>query len=167
MAKVLMVIANSNFRDEELFHTKEELELKGYEIVIASNSLNEATGSLGGKIKPSMLVKDVSFGGYDAIVFVGGSGSAFYFDNSSALNLARGFYNNGKVTAAICIAPSILANAGILKNKKVTCYVSEKENLEAKGAIYTGNDVEVDGKIITANGPDSAHEFGKKIAELL
>ena len=167
MAKVLMVIANSNFRDEELFHTKEEIESRGHETVIASNSLSEATGSLGGKIKPSILVKDVSFGQYDAIVFVGGSGSALYFDNSSALNLAREFYNDGKITSAICIAPSILANAGILKGKKVTCYVSEKENLESKGAVYTGNDVEVDGKIITANGPNSAHEFGKKIAEML
>jgi len=167
MAKVLMVIANSNFRDEELFYTKEEIENAGHEIVIASNSLNEATGSQGGKIKPVLLVKDVSFGMYDAIVFVGGVGSALYFDNPSALNLAREFYNNGKITSAICIAPSILANAGILKDKKVTCYVSEKENLEKKGAIYTGNDVEVDGKIITANGPNSAHEFGKKIAELL
>ncbi|MFH1239866.1 MAG: DJ-1/PfpI family protein [Candidatus Diapherotrites archaeon] len=167
MAKVLMVIANSNFRDEELFHTKEELENAGNETVIASNSLNEATGSLGGKIKPSILVKDVSFGQYAAVVFVGGSGSALYFDNSAALTLAREFYNNGKITTAICIAPSILANAGILKGKKVTCYVSEKENLETKGAIYTGTDVEVDGKIITANGPKAAHKFGKKIAEML
>lgn len=167
MAKVLMVIANSNFRDEELFHTKEEIEKAGNETVIASNSLNEATGTLGGKIKPTILVKDVSFGGYDAVVFVGGTGSALYFDNSPALNLARAFFNNEKITSAICIAPSILANAGILKGKKVTSYSSEKENLTAKGATYTGNDVEVDGKIITANGPNAAHEFGKKIAELL
>lgn len=167
MSKVLMVIANSNFRDEELFHTKEEIERRGHETVIASNSLSEATGVLEGKIKPSILVKDVSFGEYDAIVFVGGAGSALYFNNPAALTLAREFFNNGRIISAICIAPSILANAGLLKGKKVTCYVSEKENLEAKGAIYTGNDVEVDGKIITANGPKAAREFGRKIAERL
>lgn len=167
MAKVLMVIANTNFRDEELFHTKEELEKAGHQTVIASNSFSEATGMLGGKIMPQILFKDANAGDYDAVVFVGGGGSAIYFDNPKAHALAREFFNQGKVTAAICIAPSTLANAGILKGKKATCYPSEKENLSAKGAKYTATGVETDGKIITADGPKSAHEFGKKIAAAL
>ena len=41
------------------------------------------------------------------------------------------------------------------------------ENIKNEGAIYTGNSVEVDGKIVTGNGPTAAKEFGEKIAELL
>ena len=69
--------------------------------------------------------------------------------------------------AAICIAPSILANAGLLEGKKVTSYSSEASNIKSKGANYTSRPVEQDGKIITADGPGSAKAFGKAIAEAL
>jgi putative intracellular protease/amidase len=55
----------------------------------------------------------------------------------------------------------------LLEGKKATCYSSQEENLKSKGAICTGEGVEVDGNIITANGPKSAREFGKKIVEAL
>ena len=71
------------------------------------------------------------------------------------------------MVAAICIAPSTLANAGLLEGKRVTSFASEKQNIESKGATYTGGMLEMDGKIITANGPQAARAFGKKIAELL
>jgi protease I len=57
-------------------------------------------------------------------------------------------------------------NAGILNGKKATSFPSERDNINAVGT-YTGNAVEVDGKIITGNGPQAAKEFGKKIAESL
>ena len=167
MAKVLFVIAPDNFRDEELFHPKEEIENTGHETAIASLRLGTCTGSEGGTVEAIFPIDNLTEDDFDAIVFVGGRGSAVYFDNRIALKLARNFYNNGKITAAICIAPSTLANAGILKGKNVTPYPSEKENLIEKGANFTGEPVTVDGKIITASGPAAAREFGKKIAEAL
>jgi protease I len=80
--------------------------------------------------------------------------------------LAKEFNKDGKVVSAICIAPSILANAGILNGKKATSFPSQRNNINAVGT-YTGTPVEVDGKIITGNGPQAAKDFGKKIAEAL
>jgi len=162
-----MIIAPRNFRDEELFHTKEELGASGNDVTISSTTRNTATGMLGGTVTPDITIDEVNVDDYDAVVFVGGSGSSIYFNNTKAHEIARDAYNKGKVIGAICIAPSTLANAGLLKGKRATSYPSEESNLRAKGAIYTGRPVEKDGKIITADGPSSARVFGRMIASSL
>jgi protease I len=104
-------------------------------------------------------------------VFIGGSGASVFFDNSVALDIARKSFEQGKVTAAICIAPIILANAGILQGRDATVWDSGSgemvSQLEAHGAKFQNDAVVEDGKIITANGPDAATKFGKAIARLL
>ena len=168
MAKnVLMVIAKNNFRDEELFHTKESLEAAGLKTTIASSEAGVCEGKLGGTVNAELSLAGVKVADYSGVVFVGGSGAAQYFDDPNALILAKKFSNSKKITAAICIAPSVLANAGLLTGKNATAFRSEQQNLEAKGATFTGEPVTVDGKIVTANGPKAAKSFGKKIAELL
>lgn len=169
MAKAVMVIAKNGFRDEELFHTKEELEKAGVKTVVASSSKGECTGKLGGKATAEIALADVKPEDFDAVIFVGGSGAAQYFNDRTALGLAKRFNTAGKVVAAICVAPNILANAGVLKGVTATCFqdTEVKENFNEKGAKYSQEAVVVDGKIITANGPDASREFGKKIAEAL
>ena len=167
MARILMVIAPADFRDEELFRPKEVFEKKGFQVTVASKEIGRAEGMLGGTAQVDKRIESVDTDEYDAVVFVGGSGASIYFDDETALKIARKAESSKKVVGAICIAPSILANAGVLKGKNATCYPSEKENLSAKGAKYTGNGVTMDGRIVTADGPKSAEEFGIKIAELL
>ncbi len=154
-----------NFKDEEYFTPKSILEGNNIEVVTASLE-SEATSVAGKKQKVDVLL-DQATTDYDAIVFIGGAGASVYFDNPKAHSLAKQFNSQGKVVAAICIAPSTLANAGVLNEKKATVFSSEKDNLEQKGATYTGEDVTVDGNIITANGPGAAQEFGNKIVEKL
>jgi protease I len=164
--KILMVIAPVDFRDEEYFETRKILEDVGNKITVA-NSTGQPSKSMFGKIvKPDKALYDIDIEDFDAIVFVGGSGASVYFNNQHALYLAKEFNKSGKIIAAICMAPSILANAGILNGKKATAFPSEKDNINAVG-IYTGKLVEQDGKIITGNGPQAAKEFGKKIADAL
>jgi protease I len=165
--KVLLIAAPCDFRDEELFETKSEIDASGAETTIASKRAGTITGMLGGKANATLALSDAAPGDYDAVVFVGGSGSAAYFNDRDALNIAKEAAGKGKVLAAICIAPSILANAGVLRGKKATAFGSEAPNLRAKGANYTGQPVTVDGKIITASGPGAAKEFGRKIADAL
>ncbi len=101
------------------------------------------------------------------MVFVGGPGAAVYLNDKDILNLAKAAEKKGKIIGAICIAPSILANAGILGRKKATCFPSEAQNLEGRGAIYTRDDVTVYGNIVTADGPMAARKFAEAIVELL
>ncbi len=164
--KVLMVIAPNDFRDEEFFETKEILEKSNIDVTVV-NSTGQPSKSMFGKIvTPDKNFYDIDEKDFDAIVFVGGTGTTAYHNHKRALELAKEFYDSGKVVAAICIAPTILVNAGILDGKKATAYPSERNNINTVGT-YTGNDVEIDGKIITASGPQAAVEFGKAIVEAL
>jgi len=141
MAKVLMVIAPERFRDEELFVTKEELEKAGHHTVIASSMKGGCPGSRGG--------------------------SNIYFRNEEALRIAKEMHKKKAVVAAICLAPVILANAGILNGKKATVAGTEAKTIENAGAMYTGPGVMVDGNIVTGNAPKSSRLFGQNIATLL
>lgn len=162
-----MVIAQKDFRDEEFFEPKEILEKNGIEVKTASKELAMAYGKMGGKFMPNLKLEDAKAEDFDAVIFVGGIGSEMYLDDPVAHRIIKEFYETGKVVAAICFAPLILAHAGILDRKKATMWSGGKEDLEAHGAIYTGKSVEVDGNIITGSGPSAAKEFGDKIVEVL
>jgi protease I len=165
--KILMIIASQNFRDEELLIPKKLFEKEGYSVVIAGTSLKPAKGMLGAVVTPQILIDQVKVDEYDAIVFVGGVGAKEYFGNPLAHKIAKEAVSKNKILAAICIAPRILAEAGVLKGKKATVWVSEEKILEEKGAHYTGKPVEVDGNIVTGSGPQAAEEFAKIIIKLL
>ncbi len=157
--KVLLIIASNNFRDEEFEVPKDLLEEQGVKVTVAGSSLAQARGMLGLKAKADILISQALAADYDGVVFVGGSGSREYFENSAAHKIARDTIRRNKILAAICIAPVILANAGLLDSKKATVFTSEAQTIKARGAIYTAEAVERDGKIITANGPEASTEF--------
>lgn len=165
--KVIMIIASTNFRDEEYQNPRRILEGKGIEVKVASSAMRQCSGMLGTKVIPDMLITDVKVEDYDAVIFVGGSGAVEYWNNSTALSIAKTCTRLNKLLAAICIAPVILANAEVLRGKKATVFSSEIEKLKNKGAHYTGKNVEIDGKIITANGPTAATKFGEAIISAL
>ncbi len=165
--KAVMIIAQNNFRDEELLRPKEVLEKHGVSVTVASSSLKESTGMLGAKIKPDILFTAINVSDYDAILFVGGSGSREYWDNAAAHKIANEANTSKKIVGAICIAPVTLAKAGLLANKKATTHSSTVNDVKASGAKYTGADVERDGNIITASGPEAAQKFGEAIVKAL
>lgn len=165
--KVALVVASDKFRDEEFREPRNLLIQAGATVVVASSKLSEATGMLGMKVKPDILLQDLKTRGLAAVLFVGGAGASEYFHNRDAHRLAQEALEQGGIVGAICIAPVILARAGLLKGKKATVYESEKEELFRGGATYTGNPVETDGRIITGNGPGAAQEFAKAVVNLL
>lgn len=164
--KALFIIAHENFRDEELFVPKSVLEKDGYQVIIASSSTGKAKGALGGVAKPDILLKDANVSEYRIIVFVGGAGASEYWDDPLAHNISREAVKQGKILGAICIAPVTLANAGVLTGKKATVFGSETARLKSKGAVCTGKNVESDGNIVTASGPQAAEAFGEALIRL-
>jgi protease I len=166
--KVLFVVAPKNFRDEEYFQPRVIIQATGMQVVTSADSdSEEATGTLGGKARIDKKLDKVKAQNFDAVIFVGGSGSKQYFKHKIAHSLLKSFAESGKVVAAICIAPSILANMGLLDGKKATSFSSEKNNLVKNGASWQDKGVVVDTNIVTAQGPEQAAEFGRAIVELL
>ncbi|MBI4650751.1 DJ-1/PfpI family protein [Candidatus Desantisbacteria bacterium] len=163
----MFIIANSRFRDEELLIPKEIISQSGATVSIASSSLLTAKGVLGARIEPDLLIDKLNPKDFDAVIFVGGGGAREYYNSKEAHRVVNSTINEGKILGAICIAPVILANAGVLKNKKATVFPSEIDNIKKVNVIYTDANVVVDGNIITARGPEAAREFGEAIRDKL
>ena len=167
MARVLMVVPPERFRDEELFDTRAVLEERGHSVVIASTRIGECPGSRGGHVCAQAVLSDQRAADYDAIVFVGGGGAKLLWQDENALRIAREAAAGAKVLGAICLAPVILANAGVLRGRRATVAGTEARTIEVGGATYTGPGVTVDGNVVTANGPKSSTLFGLQIDALL
>jgi protease I len=169
--KAVMIIAFRDFRDAEYFVPKEILEKAGVEVKTASNKMGTAIGADGGDTNVDLLVSQINVADFDAIIFVGGPGCLTALDNEDSYRVVREAVSQGKILASICISPVILAKSGVLKGKKATVWndwtKSQAKILEKEGAIFEEKPVVVDGKIITANGPQAAEDFGKAILDLL
>ena len=162
--KAVFIIAKNNFQDEELAVPEQYLSERACNVKIASTGLGEARGMLGATVQPDMLYTDIKPADFDLIVFVGGSGASCYFDDSKSHQIARAAVADGKLLGAICIAPSTLARAGVLKGVKATCFPSQRRDLRNHGAVVEDAPVVRDGNIITAVGPEAAGQFAKTLA---
>ena len=163
----VLIVGSENFHDRELFETMRALGSAGVQTVIASTRTGVIRGMLGGVAEARALVNQLRVDDYDAIVFIGGLGAMEYFDNPVALDIARAAAAKGKVLAAISIAPTILANAGVLRGIRATSFFSEQVVLQQAGATYTGAPIERDRQIITATGPIAVTQFAGAIAEAI
>ena len=135
---------------------------------IVSVSGDTPVGSHGISIKADLLSNQLDMNNYDGIVIPGGM--------PGAVNIAKDEYvkkalikanNEGKMIASICASPAVvLAPLGVLDEKKATCFPAP-DFVDELGKAYTGKNVEVDGHVITANGPKSAMEFALEICKYL
>jgi len=165
----LFIIAQENFRDEELAEPKQALEAAGARVTVASISTDEARGMLGMRITPDLAVRVVNIAEYDVLIVIGGSGSPRLADYPEVINVVKRFHEQGKPIAAICLAPYVLAKAGVLNGKRVTVYPADFALVELRraGANYIKQPVVIDDKLVTADGPQSAKRFGEEIVKLL
>ncbi len=164
---ILIVLPAENFNEQEFLGTKNTLVKSGLNIFIASDAHSVCTGVQGLKVRADVNFFNLHVSNFAGIVFIGGPGVLNYWNNVFLRNISRKFYESNKIVAAICSAPVILARAGLLNEKEATCFPNDKNELESEGAIYIERNVVVSGKIITAQGPHAAIEFGNKIIEVL
>lgn len=165
--QVLMVLANYNFNDDEYEYTRKTLDDNSIGVKIVAGDPGECTSVTGKNIDVDMSFQSVISDDFRAIIFIGGPGVDLYFTDSDVLSLAQKFFKENKIVAAICWAPVILARAGLLAQRKATVWEGAKDDLIASGVIYTGDKVTVDGTLITADGPDSAVDFGQTVVNML
>ncbi|MGE5663076.1 MAG: DJ-1/PfpI family protein [Deltaproteobacteria bacterium] len=168
--KVLFVICQENFRDEELAHPREEVAAAGAAVDVAAREKAPARGMLGAVESPDLRIRDARAADYDAVVAVGGRGTPEHLWNDGDLHrLLRDARAAGKVVGGICLSGATLAIAGVLKGVEATCYPTDASRKEMRkgGATFVEKPVVVSGKIVTANGPGAARDFGKALVAAL
>jgi len=165
--RAAVIVPSANFRDEELFETTNALNAARVQVVIASTRIGILKGMLGGPIQSGVFINQLRVDDYDGIIFIGGTGAGELIYDPIVLNFIREAFEKRKIIAASSTAPSILANAGILKGVKVTALPSESIALGRLGAVYTGIPVEENMKIITCNGPAAAVPFARTVTDAI
>jgi protein deglycase len=142
--------------------------LRRAEITVVSAGLdtNLVTASRGTVLIPDTDLDTALQDDYDMVVLPGGLPGADHLDNDDRIkNILIKMANSEKFTAAICAAPKVLANAGILDGKKATSYPGF---LKSENNTEISNDaVVIDGKVITSRGPGTAMDFALTLIESL
>jgi len=168
--KVLIAISPEKFRDEELAEPVAALTKAGIGFDIASTRRGTCTGMLGAKATATLSFEEVDPKTYDGLIIVGGNGTPDHLWSDDILQmLAKHFRESGKVVGAICLAPVVLARAGILKGKKATYSENPTAFREMKGggAVLVNQPVVVDTRIVTANGPSASKAFAETFIKTL
>lgn len=164
---VLVVIADRNFSDTEFWTLRDGLVEADYTPVVANASGGDSAGSEGSTVAADLKVGDAVAGDYVAVALIGGTGSQGYVGDAGLHALLREGDANGRPLGAICLAPAILARAGVLEGRKATICSGEEGYLEKAGCREIGTGVVVDGTIVTADGPDSSSGFRDAFLEVL
>lgn len=122
----------------------------------------EVTGAHGVSINADKIFSAVNFDNYDILILPGGMpGTTNLLKHEGLCDLLKEFNLKEKTIGAICAAPIVLGNLGILNNKKGTCYPGFEEQLI--GCDIINKDVVTSGNVITAKGAGVSLKFALKI----
>lgn len=168
--KVLFLVAQNGFRDEEYFRPREIFENNELRVVTTSIRQGKAYGKLGGIIDVDISAKDANIEEFDALVIAGGPGAQDLKNYDFVIELIKKAFEMDKIVGAICIAPILLAASDVIRGKRVTVWNGDRKQsdiIEAAGAVFCDDQVIVDGKLVTGNGPQAADEFANEIVKLL
>ena len=164
---VLMVLASQDFRDEEYTICKRVLEQKNILVLTASTTIDNIKGMFGTNVKPDINLETIQEFSFDGILIIGGDGSKELWENQKLIQLVKEFQKNKKAIGAICLAPMVLANAGILRNKNATIHDSAIKELKSKKVLYRSENVVTDENIVTGEGPSASNLFAQTYVKIL
>ncbi len=170
MARVLVVVAEKGFRDEEFEVPYSAFKSAGHEVTVASTGPGVAEGKLGMRVNPDTTVDAVDPSTFDAVVIAGGPGSPTYlWPNKRLYEILRNVNRRGGVVAAICLAPVVLARAGLISGRKCTVFRTPESvrEMEMAGGKLQKDHVVVDGRVVTGDGPEAARAFAESVLRLL
>jgi 4-methyl-5(b-hydroxyethyl)-thiazole monophosphate biosynthesis len=164
--KTVVVLLAPGFEEIETITVVDILRRAGARVSLAGTEEGILKGSRGIHVMADELLDNILDKEFDLIVLPGGQPGT---DNlrkearvSQMLKRMDGLRNN---IAAICAAPLVLKDAGILENRTITSHPSVQNKL--KGISYKDDRVVVDGHIVTSRSPGTAMEFSLKLVEIL
>lgn len=166
MIGVIYVFLADGFEEIEALAAVDVLRRAELEVKTVGVGSKTIAGAHGINVEADITDGEAVSDNLEMIVLPGGMPGTLNLEKSpSVQNFVSYAVSHDLWIGAICAAPSILGHAGVIDNKKVTCYPGFESEL--KGALYTATHVERDGKLITARGPGAAVEFALELVKAL
>lgn len=163
MTKALVLLAEGS-EELEAVTVIDLLRRAGVEVLTAGLAPGPIRASRGVVLLPDTTLDQVLDRDFDVVVLPGGQPGTNHLDADARVHrLLVRMASAGRVVAAICAAPKVLANAGLLAGKRATAYPGA---LESVAMTSTGRAVEVDGKLVTSRGPGTAMDFALQLIEM-
>lgn len=166
----IAILATNGFEQSELLEPKRQLEEAGASVTVLSPQSGSIKGwnrdDWGESVDVDLALEDARVEDFDALVLPGGQiNPDLLRTDDTAVAFVRDFFESGKPLAAICHAPWLLAEAGVLKGRRVTSYHSIATDIKNAGAKWEDAEVVVDQALITSRNPDDLDAFCAKIIE--
>ncbi len=165
--KKIGVFLAEGFEEIEGLTVVDILRRAGVEVeTISIMGSKDVCGSHKISVMADILYEDVDFEKLDGVVLPGGLAGTTNLGAHSGVNeTIRSFAAAGKLVAAICAAPSVLGQAGLLEGKQAACYPGFEEKLTGAEVIY--EEVAEAGNVITSRGMGTSIAFALRIASYL
>jgi len=168
--KKVAILTDNGFEEEELTSPKRALEEAGATVQIVSLQKDKVKGwkhdhwSI--ELPVDVNLEDADADDYDALMIPGGVINPDQMRrHHEYVDFARSFLETGRVVAAICHAPQLLIETGLLRERDVTSFRSIKTDLINAGAYWHDEEVVTDNGIVTSRSPEDLPAFNKKMIE--
>jgi protease I len=168
--KRVAILAADMFERVELEQPRDALKEAGAEIEIVSLEPGEIQGfdhfDPANTIKVDRTVEEVSADDYDALMVPGGVGNPDQLrGDENAVQFVRSFFEQGKPVAAICHAPWVLVEAGVVRDRTLTSWPTLQTDIRNAGGNWVDQEVVVDQGLVTSRKPDDIPAFNRKMIE--
>ena len=164
---MVAILLGNGFEESEALVPADLLRRAGVEVALVGLSGRSVTGGHGITVAADTTLEELDRDGVDMLMLPGGMGGVEAIQaDLHAQALIQYCFDHGRWLAAICAAPTILANLGILDRRSAVCYPG-MEDLMGSAVVQKGSPVVVDGHIVTGEAAGSAFPFGLKLVEIL
>lgn len=168
--KKVAILVEKGFEQVELTEPKKALEQAGAQTHIVSPQEGTVKGwnhtNWGDDFPVDVSLDQANADDYDALVLPGGVMNPDHLRrNQKAQQFVRAFFEAGKPVAAICHAPWMLIDAGVVNGRTLTSYPTLQLDLKNAGANWVDQEVVVDNGLVTSRNPDDIPAFNRKMIE--
>lgn len=169
--KKIAILSTDGFEQSELFEPRKALIEAGAEVTVVSLHGGEIKGwhegNWGKTIHVDALVSESDSDQFDALMIPGGVMNPDKLRcDENVIEFIEGFFHNAKPIAAICHAPAVLIETGLVAGKTLTSWRSIKTDLLNAGATWVDKEVVVDEGLVTSRKPADIPAFNRKMIEV-
>lgn len=157
--KSILIITADKCDDSEILYPYYRVIEEGFAPTVASFTKTVINAKYHFSITADISVEEIDVSAYDGLLLPGGLAPEKLRQNQAVIDAVKLFDSSKKPIAAICHGQQILISAGILKNRKATCYPGIKDDLINAGAVYVNEPVVVSQNLVTSRRPEDLPFF--------